>query len=170
MISLGLATTALVSACGGGNGSGPATQSAATTVAAGGRASLADLDITGAIVPAPASPDVAAAYFTITNHGSTADDLVSVTSDVSTDTGLHTYSGSTMVALPRLTVGPGKTARLAVGSYHVMIMNPTRTLTAGQTVVLGLRFTHAGTVQVTAPVVATTGPQDDDMASMPGMH
>jgi copper(I)-binding protein len=156
----------LISACGSGDGGGP---TVAPTSAAGGRASVADLDITGAIVPAPASPDVAAAYFTITNHGSTADDLVSVTSDVSTETGLHTYSGSSMVALPKLTIGAGRTARLAVGSYHVMIMNPTRVLTAGQSVSLGLTFTHAGTVTVTAPVVAGTGPQDDHMGSMPGM-
>lgn len=61
-----LAATLLSGCAGGGNGRHPAPPSVA-----GGQARIADLQISDAIVPAPASPDVAAAYFTISNRGST---------------------------------------------------------------------------------------------------
>ncbi len=134
--------------------------------AVGAHAQIGDLSITGAFVPAPASPDVAAAYFTVANRGSSVDQLIQVTSDVSAVTGLHTYADARMVDLTQLDIPAGSSTRLQVGGVHVMIENPTRSLTAGQTVRLTLTFRVAGAVHVDAPVVATTGPQDTDMSGM----
>lgn len=56
----------------------PATRVAATAV----QARVGVLTITGGYLPQPASPDVAAAYFTITNAGSSSDTITKVTSNV----------------------------------------------------------------------------------------
>jgi copper(I)-binding protein len=145
----------------------------------GASASVGSLKITNAYVPAPASADVAAGYFDITNTGSTSDNLVRVTSDVATDTSLHTYASSgagseQMTPLSTLAIAAGATVRLTVGAVHVMIMNPTVALKVGVTVKLTLTFTHAGDVTIAAPVLAQTGPLGTDtgmasMSNMPGM-
>ena len=153
LLGVGLALTGCAS-------SGSASRPGASAVI-GASARIGSLQITGAYVPAPASPDVAAAYFSVTNRGSTSDTLTSVLSDVSTQTGLHTYAGSTMVPLRSLAIPAGKIARLLVGGTHLMIESPTRALAAGQTVRLTLTFASAGAVVVMAPVVAATGPQDE---------
>ena len=139
----------------------------------GGSGSIGDLRITGVYVPAPASPDVAAAYFSVQNTGTAADELVKVASSVSTDTSLHTYdsSGTSMVPLAELEIPAGQTKSLVVGSTHVMIMNAKPALKTGDTVTLTLTFTHAGTVKIATPVLDMTGSQVDHtgMSDMTGM-
>jgi copper(I)-binding protein len=165
---VGVAVTAgALAGCSSANGAHD-TSAGSPSPPAGGAARVGALSVTDAIVPAPASPYVAAAYFTITNQGNQADQLVRVTSDVSAVTGLHDYRGTTMVPLATLAIPARATVRLAVGSTHVMIENPTRQLAAGQTVELTLIFGRAGSVRVDAPVVAGTGPTDD-LPMSPGM-
>lgn len=165
--AVGLVVVAALAGCQSGAASTPAPNTAATR---GASATVGALTVTGAYVPVPASPDVAAAYFTLTNAGATPAVLVTVGSDVSTDTTLHTYTAdkTRMVPLAALPIPGGASVKLAVGSTHVMIMHPSRALTAGTTVRLTLRFRAGTAVTVTAPVLADTGPQDAP-ATMPDM-
>jgi periplasmic copper chaperone A len=65
-----------------------------------------DLHVTQPYVPQPASPDVAAAYFTIINSGSRPAVLTSVGSDVSAMSMMHESTGTTItVDAPVMPVG-----------------------------------------------------------------
>lgn len=168
------AVSLAVAGCGSGTAGAadPSRPTAATTAVVGASATLGPLRITGGYVPAPASPDVAAAYFSVTNTGAGPVTLVGVSSDVSGDTSLHTYAdgGTRMVALASLPIPAGATRRLAVGSTHVMIMSPRSALSVGSTVALTLTFRPTGRVVLRVPVVAATGPQESPaMSGMPGM-
>jgi len=155
VVAVGALVAALVVRDGSGSaasGDPPAFATASATVGA--------LRVTGGYLPQPASPSVAAAYFTVTNGGSVPDALVSASSDVSSEVGLHdTVShGSTasMVAISALTVPAHGDAVLTPGGRHLMLMNPTRTLVVGDHVTLHLRFRNAGTVDLRVPVVSLT--------------
>ncbi|MGF7235469.1 MAG: copper chaperone PCu(A)C, partial [Frankia sp.] len=139
-----------------------------------GRADLGDLHIRGAYIPQEASPDVAAAYFSVTNDGSVADQLVAVTTPAAPTVGIHTTVTSggteTMEQLRSLAVPAGGTALLSVGGRHLMLMNPVHLLREGERVAMTMRFARAGTVTMTVPVVGFTGPADmAGMTDMPGM-
>lgn len=109
--------------------------------------------ITRAYVQQPASPDVAAAYFSVTNLTDTSDTVVSVQTSAAAQTALHT--GADMdVASSGLVVPPHQTVALSVGHGHVMLTQLIGTLTPGQRVQLVLHFAHATTVTVSAPVIA----------------
>ncbi len=82
----GLAATAIVSvatlsAC---SSSGSPTSGTPAASSPPGTASvhIGELKVTGGYIPKPASPDVAAAYFTVTNSGSKSDSLTKVSSNV----------------------------------------------------------------------------------------
>lgn len=151
-----------------------------------GSAAAGSIQITGAYLPQPASPDVAAAYFTVADSGDQADVLLSATSSPAAQAALMTESTSggaeSMTALAgglpipahgRVTLGPD--------GYHLMLTDPATPLKQGGTVTLVLRFEHAGAVTLEVPVTsllsdaltgssatattATTG----SMAGMPGM-
>jgi copper(I)-binding protein len=109
------------------------------------------LRVVGAYVPQPASPDVAAAYFTITDSGADADELTGVASDASAETMMmHGSTGQTMVsAVPipahgRLMFGPG--------GYQVMLEKPVRRLRQGDHLKLTLSFRRSPAITVEAPV------------------
>jgi copper(I)-binding protein len=132
-----------------------------------GSATAGDLHISGAYVPLNASPGVAAAYFTVTDDGA-ADTLVSVSSPVSREVGMHrtVESGTTgeMVPVASLPVSQAAALRLQPGGYHLMLMNPTP-LTVGERVALTLHFAKAGAITVETPVVPLTA-TDGDSSSM----
>jgi copper(I)-binding protein len=121
-------------------------------------ATLGSLRITGAYVPQPASPSVAAAYFKVTNAGP-ADTLVRVTSDVAAVVNVHesVVNGTTgsMVPLNDLPVPAGGFVALRPGGRHLMLMNPS-SLKEGGFVQLQLTFAHAGAVSIRVPVVPLT--------------
>ncbi len=106
---------------------------------------------------APVGAD-SAAYFTITNPGTTTDRLQSVAAADATMAQLHQTSTDTstgmtgMTGMDGLEIGPGATVTLAPGGTHVMLMGVTRTLTAGASTELRLTFEHAGTITVIASV------------------
>ncbi|WP_052710784.1 copper chaperone PCu(A)C [Pseudofrankia sp. DC12] len=154
----------------------PATDPAAA--ADTGSGDLGSLRIRGAYIPQQASPDVAAAYFTIENDGKADDDLISATTPAARSVSLHTTvdhgGAATMVPLTGLTIPAHGTAALTVGHAHLMLVNPVRMLTKGQRVTLTLSFAHAGRLQLVVPVVGFTGPNDTGedvggMGNMPGM-
>lgn len=176
---LALTLTALglvVAGCGGG--SGGALQITSTSLGVtGGHATVGDLSITRAYIPAPATPSLAAAYFTVTNSGP-GDRLESVqTSDFRSAT-VHHYATTAngleqMIAAPTGAVVPAHGQLvLSPGSYHLMLQRPSRPLHKGMVEQLTLRFADAGSVTLAVPVVAATGlPGSASTAEdqMPGM-
>jgi copper(I)-binding protein len=123
------------------------------------------ITITGAFVREPASPDVAAAYFTVHDSGH-ADTLVSVVSGAGQQTTLHQDKGTSMIDVPNGIPIPADSAvSLTTGGYHVMISQLIGTLKAGQTVDLQLNFAKAGTVNVVAPVIGVLAPAPTQGAS-----
>lgn len=123
-------------------------------------ASAPHLVVTGAFVRAPAPPTkLAAAYFTVRNDGGTADQLLSVQTPAAGEAMLHTDVGGRMVALATGAVVPAHgTLVLRAGGDHVMLERLTATMRAGQRIVLALTFREAGTIDVTAPVIAPGAP------------
>lgn len=114
------------------------------------------LTVTGAFVRAPAPPTkLAAAYFTVRNDGGAADQLLSVQTPAAGEAALHTDIGGQMVGLATGATVPAHGALvLRAGGDHVMLGQLTGTLRAGQRIVLTLTFRQAGTIDVTAPVIA----------------
>ncbi|MCO5968382.1 copper chaperone PCu(A)C [Actinoallomurus soli] len=110
------------------------------------------LKVTGAYVPRPASPDVAAAYFTISDSGDKGDELTGVTADVSAQAMMHQSTGRTMRMVDRVPVPAHGRLTFAPGGYHVMLEHPTRSLREGDHVRLTLRFRRSASITVDAPV------------------
>jgi copper(I)-binding protein len=130
---------------------------------------VGDIVVSGAYVRQPASPDVVAAYLTITNTGSAPDTLESVSTGAAAKAELHDVPGALPGAPPGqagdthratgpLTIAPGASITLSPGKGHIMLENPTGTLKPGDRVSLVLTFTRAGQILVEAPVVAIGAP------------
>ncbi len=132
-----------------------------------GRAAAADPPPIGAVevgalrvrdarILAPAAPDVAAAYFTIENHGDVPDALVGVASAAAATTELHSTVARdgrlAMLPIERLDIAPGAEVTLAPGGYHVMLLGLHQPLQAGDLVTLTLYFERAGPVTLRVPV------------------
>jgi len=148
-----------------------------------GSASAGTIEITGAYLPQPATPDVAAAYFTIAEAGDQGDVLLSATSTPTAQAALMNES-TTDGAETMTTVNGGLPipahgkVTLSPGGYHLMLTDPSSPLKQGDVVTLDLRFQHAGTVTLKVPVTAllsdaATGSdataQASPMGDMPGM-
>jgi periplasmic copper chaperone A len=113
--------------------------------------------VTGAYVRAPVPPTTsAAAYFTVYNTTAKADRLISVESGAGATTVLHTTdSKGNMTVSPTGAVIPAHgSLTLSTGKGHVMIEQLFGTLKPGQQVNLELDFANAGSIDITAPVVA----------------
>lgn len=97
------------------------------------------------------------AYLDLVNNDSVPLTLVSVTSDVSTNAEVHETMSqdgmSHMMARPTLTVAPGATLAMKPGGLHIMLIGVTRTLAAGDSISLALRFADSTTVSTRIPVV-----------------
>lgn len=153
----------------------------ATATQATGSAHVGDLTITGGYIPQPASPDVAAAYFTVTNSGSSADTLTKVVTSVTTKVMAmtETDSGATgaMTDLLKVVVPAHGSFAFTPGHAHLMLQNPARALREGDRVSMTVTFARAGTVVLTLPVLSVTGPAGGQsspagtggMSGMPGM-
>jgi copper(I)-binding protein len=128
-----------------------------------------DITVSGAYVRQPASPQVAAAYLSITNSGSQPDVLESVSTGAAKQAELHDVpgadpgsatgqAGGQHQATGPVTIPPGATITLSPGKGHVMLENLTGPLRSGDRVSLVLTFSTAGPVLVEAPVVAIAAP------------
>ncbi len=136
---------------------------AAGTLAAcssGGSTGSSGITVSDAWVRVPGnSMGPTAAYMTIANSGSADDALLSATSSVAGSVEIHQTttdaSGMTgMSPVDRIAVPAGKSTSLAPGGFHMMLMDLTRTLAAGDKVQLELTFDKAGKVTVEAEVRA----------------
>ncbi len=102
----------------------------------------------------------AAAWFVVTNTGSTDDRLVSAESDVAAATEIHemTMTDGAMMMSPLedgLPIPAGETVTLEPGGYHIMFIGLTRDLIAGESFTLELVFETAGPIEVTVPIFTT---------------
>jgi periplasmic copper chaperone A len=115
-------------------------------------ASRPKLRVVGAYVPRPASPDVAAAYFTVVDEGGAGDELTGVGSDVAAETMMHRSTGRTMEMVGSVAVPARGRLVFRPGGYHVMLERPVRSLRPGDHVTLTLRFRRSAPITVRAPV------------------
>jgi periplasmic copper chaperone A len=105
----------------------------------------------------PSGAKVAGAYLTIENKGTTADRLVSGSTDVAGRFEIHEMAvdGGVMKMRPLdngIAIDPGKTVKLAPGGYHVMLMDLKNQLKQGDKVPVTLQFEKAGKVNVSLDV------------------
>lgn len=106
--------------------------------------------------PSPMVERAGAAYMVITNGGSTDDRLISATTEVAATVELHETKneGGMMAMAPvdGIMIPANGQADLEPGGYHIMLIDLTRALKAGETITLVLTFEQAGELQVTAEV------------------
>jgi copper(I)-binding protein len=115
-------------------------------------------------------------YMTMTNTGNVARLLLGASSADFGEVSFHqthTANGvSQMTAVNSLTVGPHSSLRFAPGGYHIMLLQPRRSLHAGDRVTISLRFADGRSVPVAFEVRGADAglpARADDMSSMPGM-
>ncbi len=135
----------------GGCSSSGASVSPATSTAAGGIA------VSDAWARAAAQDGTSAAYLTIANGGSTSDRLLSVSTPAAGSAQLHETmsdpSGMTgMQPVDGIDIPAGGQVQLKPGGYHIMLMELTKALAAGEAIQLTLVFQKAGPVVVTAEI------------------
>lgn len=121
-----------------------------------GGAATDPIVVSGAYVRQPASPDVAAAYFTVYNTTGAEDTLVSVATGAGESASVMTEdaNGGMSESAAGLRIPAHSSVTLKPGKGHVMIEHLVGTLRPGQYVNLELDFANAGPVNVSAPVIA----------------
>lgn len=125
--------------------------------AAGTTSSAEPIVVSNAYVRPPAPPTKsAAAYFTIYNTTGRADRLTAITTGAGASAVLHTAHMT--AARHGLTIPAHGKVVLSTGHGHVMIEQLFGPLRPGQTVNIELTFARAGTVEVTAKVIALGAP------------
>jgi len=169
-----LSAAIALAGCAGNASGGSSVDRVAPLSITGGRASLGQLVITRAYIPDPATPALAAAFFTVTNTGP-ADRLMSVSTSEFRSSVLNRYVTATDGAESMVPVGAGLTipahGRLVLhpGGDHVMLAHPRSPLRQGTTARLRLQFSRAGSVTMVVPVVADTGLPGSSGGDMSGM-
>ena len=119
----------------------------------------------------PGGAKVGAGYMTITNKGATADRLVSASSPVAGKVEIHEMTMQDGIMKMRelpggLPIAAGKSASLAPGGYHIMLMELKGPLKQGDKVPVTLTFEKAGKVEVTLDVQGI-GAQQPNAMPMP---
>ncbi|MEV7071682.1 copper chaperone PCu(A)C [Streptomyces sp. NPDC093990] len=117
--------------------------------------SPARLTVSGAYIPQPVSADMAAGFLTISNSGSSADELTSVTSDDGEVT-MHETDGGAMEEVSRLTVPAHGRLVFRSGANHLMFDKLKQAPKQGQTVTVELHFATSDPVVVKMPVKSAT--------------
>jgi copper(I)-binding protein len=125
----------------------------------------------------PKGAKVAGGYLTITNNGTEADRLMSISSSISDKVEIHEMTTTNGVMKMRpveapLEIKPGATLELKPGGYHVMFQDLKKPVTQGERVKATLQFERAGNAEVEFAVAAVTanGPgAGGKMAPMPKM-
>lgn len=116
-----------------------------------------DLTVTGAYVRQPPTDDMAAGYFVVHNDGGSDDALMGASSKTAKQVTLHrTTKKDQMKRVPTFSVPAHGTLILESGGNHLMLMGMQKKPRVGDTVTFRLRFAHAGTITVKAPVKPMT--------------
>lgn len=157
-VVLPLLCAALVAgACGGRSGDvAPVATDAGPTIVAPPSGGLTITDVW-----APASPgavSTGAVYLTVANSGDADDQLIAAYSDRAGAVEIHqTTNEGGMVGMAKVDAVPvpaGGSATLAPGGTHVMLIDLTAPLTAGERFPVTLSFARAGVMTVDAEVRA----------------
>jgi copper(I)-binding protein len=114
------------------------------------------LSVSGAYIPQPSAPDMAAGYFVLTNTGDRAAQLTGVTSPQAQSVTMHQSTATTMVDLPSVTVPAHGQVAFARDGKHLMLMGLTAEPKVGQHIALTLRFDDAAPLAVDAIVQPLT--------------
>jgi len=119
----------------------------------------------------PKGATVAGGYMKIKNTGSTPDRLIGGSSDVASKFEVHEMKMENGVAKMRpikdgLEIKPGDTVELKPGSFHIMLVDLKKPLTAGDQIKATLVFERAGKVNVEYDVLAMG---TEPAHNMPGM-
>ncbi|MGO4422022.1 copper chaperone PCu(A)C [Streptomyces sp. MCAF7] len=114
------------------------------------------LSVSGAYVPQPPTPDMAAGYVTVTNKGGADDELTSVTTPLAAEVTMHTTTGTRMKQVRSLKVPADGELRLATGGDHLMLTNLTHKPKVGDKVSFTLHFASSVPVEIKVPVEPTT--------------
>ncbi len=114
----------------------------------------------------------AVGYMILVNHGRAADALVGVESPLAVRVEIHVSSMRggvmSMRKQDRVVVPAGGQASFAPGAYHLMLVDVTRTLVAGDVIPATLSF--ASGARIKARFKVSTGPADPPMSGMDHMH
>ncbi|MFE6774741.1 copper chaperone PCu(A)C [Streptomyces sp. NPDC057702] len=119
------------------------------------------LAVSGAYLPQPPTPDIAAGYLSVRNSGGDADRLTSVTTALSDTVTMHTTQGSAMRKVTGFEVPAGGELTLARGGDHLMLEKLTRQPKVGETVTLTLHFASSPAIEVRVPVKPTSYQPED---------
>jgi copper(I)-binding protein len=107
--------------------------------------------------PTPPGISVGAVYFSITNAGSKADRLLSVSTPVAGRVELHEsrnmHGVVEMREVTSVECPPGATVRATPGGLHVMLLGLAAPLAAGTELSMSLQFRDAGVLTLKVPVV-----------------
>lgn len=111
----------------------------------------------------PKAAPVAGGYMKITNTGTVAERLVGGSTDVAKRFEIHEMRMDGNVMKMRelangLEIPPGQTVELKPGSYHVMMLNPSKQFIKGERVKATLTFEKAGKIEIEFAVEAAGGP------------
>jgi copper(I)-binding protein len=131
--------------------------------AAGGTATLGDLEISGAFTKAmlPGQP-VGGGFFTVKNSGKVDDKLVVVSSPTAGQVQMHEMAMQNNVMKMRelkdgIAIPAGGTVKLAPGGLHLMFQKVKAPFKQGESVPVTLTFEKAGKIDVTLKVLSAQG-------------
>ncbi|MCX4549477.1 copper chaperone PCu(A)C [Streptomyces sp. NBC_01387] len=116
-----------------------------------------ELKVTESFMPEPVGGSgMAAGFVTVTNSGSTADRLTSVTSTLSDDITLHTTKDQQMREVKSLPVPAHGELDLERGGNHLMFMHLKKQPERGEKVAVELHFEKGGVLKAELPVKEPT--------------
>ncbi|MEY9938069.1 copper chaperone PCu(A)C [Streptacidiphilus sp. MAP5-3] len=156
LIALAVAAPLLAAGCSSPGTSSQATSSAAASTTADAGTGTPKLSVSGAYIPLPSAPDMAAGYFVLTNAGDKAARLTGVTSTQAQSVSMHQSTATTMVDLPSVTVPAHGQVAFARDGRHLMLMGLAAQPKVGQHIALTLRFDDAAPLDVEATVQPLT--------------
>jgi copper(I)-binding protein len=116
------------------------------------------VEVSRAVIPAPAGDSPAAMYATLDNRSRTPDTLLAISSPAAEQVELHEqmqHEGTmTMHPLSALPIPAHEQVRLAPGGVHIMLTGMPHRLAPGDSVRANFHFRNAGDVPVWAHVVS----------------
>jgi len=130
-----------------------------------------DIEVTQVYAAEPVLGERAALYFTVINSGSSADELLSVSTPVAGVAEIHRTieDGDLMKMMPvqRLLAPAGTQLQLLPGGNHVMLLELRRRLSPGDRFDATLHFRHAGEVTVRGLVLSYADLEEKLTAAQP---
>jgi copper(I)-binding protein len=110
---------------------------------------------------APPTSRVLAGYLTLVNTGNNTVTVTAISSPDFKNAEIHRTvieeGIARMLAVKQLEVPAGGQLMLEPGGYHLMLFDPMRTLTEGETVTLIIHLDNGNQMSATAPVIRKTG-------------